>query len=211
MDGWWTDTKDTFGNLGDWFSQRVGDVTDTVGDLNAEWQRQVNRLKDKAAEFSRVFTKLEQRQPLAEQSPVLKHRYDRVMKLGLNVRQTVQGITGKIDAALRGFQDLFGLSPNMAGMGAVPLVPIAVIAGAIAAITAWLTDAYALDRQLDSLDSQIKAGVDPVVAGDNIAKSGDQPLIDVANPFKGATGLILGGVALYFFWPTLRRQWKKLS
>lgn len=196
MNGW-------FGDIGDWFTDRATDVVEFIGDTNAEFQKKVAELKTKAAEFTAVFNKLDARKKQAESSPEISREYDDVMGSAGTIKKTIENVLSKIDAAHKWIMNGIPGSNGLAGangMGALPL--IAIVVGAITAITKWLSDAYKLDRKLDSVESQIAAGVDPVTAGKNAAQ--EKSLINVSA--AGLMPLAIGGVLLYFLWPTIKRK-----
>src|SRR5690606_18926536 len=102
-----------------------------------DWQNQVDTFKQKAREFIALFTELKGKEDaLKNADDETKKRYEKLMSRGDWIFKTIQSIASKIDWAINSFSGI-----GMGGMGILPVVPIAVIAGALAVITAWLSDA----------------------------------------------------------------------
>lgn len=124
-----------------------------------EWDQNIQRLKDKATEFQTLYNKLAQKREIAAKNPELQKAYDKLMKSGDVIRTSLEKVTQAIDFGA-GF--LFGgRPPDTDQMNGVWLVPVIVLTTGVTAMTAWITSAYKLDRELDTADRMIEQGMDP--------------------------------------------------
>jgi len=165
---------------------RAGDVLSNTGTVIANsWQGAVEQLKLKAREFMDLFTWLESKRHVAATDPQVKAEYDAVMNKGRTVKATVEKTTGGIDWITGQLRARFGLAAPVT-MGALPLVPIAVIAAAVAMITAWLADAYKLKSKITYIESH---GITGSAAVDILG----------GNSYKELVGLAVIAAAVYFF------------
>lgn len=168
-----------------------------------EWQAAVDNLKMKAQEFQRVFSEL---QADAANVPAdLKSSYDSLMSRGNWVKAQIQSITNGIDF---GF-NMFSQTPLMNGvrqmgglnsLGILPLIPIAIITGGLAVIVAWLADAYTMQQKIN-IAKQTKANASQVaqILGAGSSSFG-------ANFFTSAGTMLLIGVGVMLFWPTISKS-----
>lgn len=163
-------------------------VTGAAGALADDWTDAVNRLKEKAREFTAVYsTLLNAREGLSGNDLA---RVDALLRRGNIVRSTIDGIARTVGG-------IAGLLPSktLAGyarggqLGALPLVSIAVILGAIAAITAWLSDAYVEIKRLNLAEEVHRAGGNPgVVLGDGFY---------ISQRWLGVGAVVIGGFVLW--------------
>lgn len=177
---------DILGSISSIFGQ-AGDVLSNTGTvLSNTWEAAVQNLKQKALEFRDLFTWLQSKSHIAARDPVVKAEYDKVMARGSAVRTGVEKTTGGIDWVTGQLREKFGIN-SRATMGAIPMIPIAVIAAAIAAITAWLADAYKLKSKIQYLEQHNITG---------------GAAIDVlnGNPLNSMIGIAAIGAVLYFIY-----------
>ncbi len=187
-----------------WFSDKLQAVDKTTETWSQEWQQKVNDLKAKAKEFVDMFKKLSARKSIAESDSKLAGEYNSLMDKGEWIKNSVEFITNKIDWAY----NTFFSGAQQLGLIQGLVIPIVAITGAIAAITAWLADAYMLDRKLDHLEAQIAAGIDPTVAQEGISSTYEKgSLINIdGSPFVSAGILFVIGAVIYFFWPEIQKK-----
>ena len=146
--------------------------------LNESEANAIQRFKVKAREFWDVWEELDGKSDLAESDPRLAKEYNDIMDRGITIRNNIEKVTGAIDAASnaygkavdytsRGIETAVNWFKGTFGLGAlnaIPLIPIAVIGVAMAAITKWLKDAYVLNKKLDMVDKLTAKGMDPARA-----------------------------------------------
>lgn len=184
-----------------WLKDSINTASDTVQSWSTEWQSAVDNFKTKARNFVSMYETLETKENIASKDPKIKADYDNLMSKGRWIYNVIADIAKKLDF----FNDTLGTN-KLNSMGALPLVPIAIIAGAVAVITAWMADALILSKKLDVIERLAGQGTDPVQLADKL-KEGESGLPG----FSAITGgfqklLLLGivGVVLYNVWPTLR-------
>ncbi len=172
---------------------------DTVQSWSQEWTNTVANFKTKAKQFVSDYEQLKSREKLAQSDPALANEYESLMSKGNWIYDTIISIARKID--------FIGDNQTMNSLGALPLIPIAVIVGAIAAMTAWLADAYTMKQKLDSIERLQAGGADAVDIADAINNKGS--LINVKGaPIQSLLILGVAGFALYAFWPQLKKALK---
>jgi hypothetical protein len=183
----------------------MASVGNTAQSWSVEWQNAVDNLKEKAKEFTKVFSQLQSDSGRVPQN--LRAEYDAIMSRGSWVKATIQQVTSGIDSAWSAVQSIPMLNGlrnvnNLRGMGIVPLIPIAVIAGAVAVIVAWLSDAYSLQQKINLAKS---TGASPSQAA-NIIGAGSG---STAGGFIQSVGtLLLIGAAVFLFLPTIQKAVK---
>lgn len=123
-------------------------VVSSIADIPAEWSAKVNELKARAAEFMQLFNDLSSRADQAAAAG-MSAEYNALMSRGASIKAQVQQVTSAIDNVYNSVSNLFGLSGAGFGeLGIIPLIPIAIIVGAIALLVKWISDAYTMRNKL---------------------------------------------------------------
>lgn len=106
---------------------------------NQQWTDAVNDLKEKAANFTALFSRVQSSTP---QTPALADEKLRLLNRARVVKQTVEQVTRSVDKSYKSAQDALGSETDatLQGLGVLPLIPIAIITGAAAGITYVVTD-----------------------------------------------------------------------
>lgn len=147
--------------------------------MDFEWLREVENLKTKAAEFVGVFSRLQELEPIARTNDAAFTKYQSLMDRGVTIRDRISYVTGLVDKAFQWFTDQNSPPPetvaNLQGLGLL-WVPVTIVAGAVAAIVAWLADAYVSVQELETAKELIGQGVSPADAY-RIAREGEKGLI----------------------------------
>lgn len=165
-----------------------------IDDFGAGWQAKMDELKAKAQSFNRIYAELESKRSIAEKDPALFKRYNALLKKGDWIKSIIQSITSGVDF---GASLLFGSKPPPVNeMGGLQLVPIAVIVGALSAITYFISDATVQLQEIDLLEKALDKGIDPA----NIAKARRENIFSSGTElFKFITPVIfLGGIGWLF-------------
>ena len=186
-----------------WLSDQFSAIDASVESWSQEWQDKVDELKVKAAKFTEVYNGLLTKKEIASRNPKVQGEYDALMKKGEWLKSSVQYITDKVDAVYNSF---FRSTSNQ--MGLVPLaavVPVVAIAGSITAISAWLSDAYILNRKLSHIESQVDKGATPEQAKGGVESTYNKgSLVNVeGSPVTGALMIGAVGLVVYFLWPKI--------
>lgn len=120
----------------------------------------VEKFKSKVANFLQRYDNLQTQQIDARKYPDIARQRTELLSRGRVLHVTIKTVSTMIDKVMR----LFGGS-GLNGLAVVPLLPIAAISIAVAAITKWGTDAYEFTRRLDAIKDLEAKGYDPVRAG----------------------------------------------
>lgn len=114
----------------------------------SNWDNAIASLKNKARNFNTVFDRVIATEQTAKGNPELARDFDSLVYKGDIVRSTITNVTKAIDQVTGVGRSILGNIPPE-NLGALPLVPIAVIFSASAAITYWVKDAM---QYLDKVD-----------------------------------------------------------
>lgn len=135
--------------------------------MDFEWVQEVERLKEKAAEFMGVFGRMEQLEPVARTDSSAAIRWDNLMGAAVAIRDRIAYLTGLIDSVFNWFSSNGSEPPQtVQGLGQLGVLwlPVAVIAAAVAVIVSWISDAYIEVEQLEAVKELIDRGVTPAEA-----------------------------------------------
>ncbi len=145
----------------------------------------IDRFRQQAREFWRLYQSTgDNANFVATQNPSIQREYRDLMDRGQGIRSKVEVATGiidkagaMIDTAKNWFTDTFGLGglasvnrmmPEQLGL--IPLIPIAVIAGSLAAIGKWVNDALVFNRRINEMKRLQAQGMTPTQAANVIDK-----------------------------------------
>jgi len=187
-----------------WLSDQFSAIDESVENWSQEWQDKVDELKTKASKFSEVYSGLLNKKAIAQRDPKVSREYDALMQKGDWLKSSVQYITEKVDAVYNSF--FRNTSGNQ--MGIVPfaaVVPVVAITGSITAISAWLSDAYILNRKLSHIETQVDKGASPEQAKGGVESTYNKgSLVNIeGSPVTGALMIGAVGLAVYFLWPKI--------
>lgn len=121
----------------------------------------VEKFKSKVANFTELLSNLKSRKIDAARYPDLAKKRDELTSKGNMTKNMIVSTTGTIDKVFGFFRGVTGMD----GLGIIPLLPIAAISIATAAITKWMTDAYEFSKRVDAIQALEAKGYDPVRAG----------------------------------------------
>lgn len=102
-----------------------------------EWLNAVANLRAKAAEFQALREQVLESFVIAKEYPSLLREYESLIFKSTIIENTIKSVTKGIDVIFGMFNTVFNDS-EVDGLGIVPLVPVAVILSAVAAITYWI-------------------------------------------------------------------------
>ncbi len=149
-------------------------------DLTNTEKSVIQRFKGKAREFWMLWNNLsEKRFGVVMNDPAIKKEYDALMGRGMNIKSSVETVTGLIDKAANVYDnvkewvgDTFSLGATPRHLGALPLlIPVATIGVSVAAMTKWIADAYQLNKRLEGIQRLIDQGIKPAEAADIIKRT----------------------------------------
>lgn len=164
--------------------------------LTSDVVAEVDRLREKAAEFSGVFDRFLAIRGYTVKNAALAAEWEKAYKYANTVKSAITWINNAVDSAYNTARDIFGMS----GLGVLPAIPALTVAYVSASIAAIV---FAVDWMLKIIyDAENEAKKIDLVAD---GKASDKILYTDADSlvsFGGATDsvkwLLIGAAALYF-------------
>lgn len=176
----------------------------------------LEKFRQAAIEFRDALASLVSMQSYVQSRPALKKEYDGLMSTGSTIKATVEYITTTVDKVTGFFSNLFGLG-NMpmyarpsSQLGVIPLIPIAMISGAVAVMGKWVRDVYLFERTVSEQKRLESRGLSPseasaIVQGNSSAAGGDS-LFGAFSPLIKPAAVLVGGLFLLKALPSLLSQ-----
>ncbi len=109
-----------------------GSIVQTIDDA-------ISRLQAKGTEFANVYRQLLADESAASSDPATYATWQNYKSKADTIMGTISYINSKVDTAVNWFKDLFGLG-GVDAFAFLPVLPIAYIVAAIAAMTYFITD-----------------------------------------------------------------------
>ncbi len=147
-----------------------------------EWMQAVANLKAKAAQFSVLFAQVEQTGDIVSNKPALAEQRSKLLLRGITIRTTIEALTRSIDFVVKQWNQFFGDEPAPDNLGVIPLVPVAVIASAIAAITYWINDTTKYINRVEEIKRLESQGYTPEQAYNIVEKKRQGILSAIFDP-----------------------------
>jgi len=180
----------------------MADTTATKGEEVA-WYNLVGQFRAKAQQFEQIYNKLMSDQSYALSNPALASDYRALLQIGRVTRAKIIATRNKIDSVIGWLKGLVGMNE----LGFIPLIPIAIVAASLAAITKWVTDAYAMSARIDEAKRLEAKGVPPEraakIAGRRVASQGGGLVGSLLGIHPG--WLIAGAIAVVALPPLITR------
>lgn len=187
-----------------------GTATMAWENVTEEWKQQVENVKTKAKEFAAIYNELVNQEEFVKKYPELQSEYDSLMSKGDIIRATVEKITKAIDWGAGLFNGgMNGRQLN--GMGALPLIPIAALAGAVTAMTYFISDAYKMKAKIETIKEMEAKGYNPSQIANDMERIDRSASAGIFSKLFSVSGVVLIGVGTYMFWPVIKSTVKKLS
>lgn len=175
-------------------TQRQADEFARREGMRAEDLSLIDKFKSAALNFKQRLDNLSRRKADVSKYPALQADYAALMKRGQFIKSTIESVTRTVDKVTSFFSGL----GEIKGLSVVPLLPIAVIAGAVAAITKWGTDAYTFSVKLDEIKRLEATGMSPERAASLVARNAPASLIGGFT--TNLLPIVAVGVVLFFLW-----------
>ncbi len=106
----------------------------------------INRLKQKGAEFSTAYQTHLANYEKVKGNPQLLSKWQSIKNYADKTKAVIQTINNSVDKSVNWLEDVFGMKKEnvagLAGVGALPLVPIAYVLGAVTALTYVIGQIY---------------------------------------------------------------------
>jgi hypothetical protein len=166
------------------------------------WYDVVGKFKDHAQNFKEHYVTLQgERGLVSRMDSAARADYEKLMKRGQVVGSTIKSVMSKVDAAFSWFRDKTGMSNDeilntelrakgLGEMGVLPLVPAAIIAGAITLITKWVFDAVAFEKRIAAQKALMSQGVPATEASRIVTQTVEAGTIGGATKSIAALGII---------------------
>jgi len=120
---------------------------------SAEWWNLVAQLRDGEAKVREVLARLAQQESAARSNPSLSGEYDAIMSRARSLQATISSYLSAAGAAVDWVKDAAASVKSAFGFEGLGIVPVvlggAAIAVALALVTKFLADAWALSKRLD--------------------------------------------------------------
>ena len=159
----------------------------------------IQRFRDRALEFNRLYESLRAKRVDVSQYPALAVEYNKLVTTGDSIRNSIRTVTGGIDSVVGWYNSVFGDDKEgLKGLGVLPLVPVAVAVTAIAAMGKWGRDVYLFDRRLTEVKRLEDTGISPGRAADIVG--GKAPGIFAGVTREVMIPVTVGGVSLIALW-----------
>lgn len=191
-------------------------MTETLQTLTpaerAAWFEVLGRFEAISRQFDDAVVNLRLQGEIVRGDPVLSREHDGLSRRAASTELRVRAIRSALDdvrAALRGawdrvtgawerVRDWVGLSGEIEGLGAVPLIPIAAVLAAIALVASFLTDYAKFSRKVTVYKALVDQGYPPAVASQSVQQMvPDSPWFGInLNPLIWVAA---GLVVLWFF------------
>lgn len=180
------------------FETTVARTKTVAQEWSQSWQNAIDAMRLKAREFMRVFSELEKKKAIAAKNPSLYADYQDLMKKGQWIKNTIDSI---LDS-----------ETSLNGLGALPLIPIAIILAAISAITAWLAPAYEVQQRISIAEKMLNKGIDPSRylerSESGAIETAFEKVGDTAKNIGAILPLAIGGILLWKFYPQIKKMLK---
>lgn len=182
-----------------------------VGDIPTEWNAKVAELKSTIAVFETTYEKLGTQAGVARLDPGLNADYASLMNRGAYVKSVIADTLTKLGGALNYMRSIVGMD-GMGNLGALPMVSIAFIVGAIVLAKKWNDDGVVMSRKLAMLEQTYNdaklSGASPQQLA---AISHDAAIANTGSSFLGgdlankAIFILIAGGLLYLLAPTIKK------
>lgn len=166
---------------------------------------QVAKLRRTGVEFDKVYTRLQSYQQIAAKDPTKYASYYRTLQKGDAVRAQIRKAVESVQSIGAWLKDNFNVS--LGDLGAIPLIPIAVVGGIIVATNialSWIPEAMREMSIMDAVRAAISGG-DPKLAASILEKAGKKDTTS-GNIADMAMWLAIGAVAIFVLPKLLGRR-----
>lgn len=116
----------------------------------AQWWNLQARFEEAERQVQDVLARLQAHADTARRSPEMIGSYTALMQRAASLQASIASSLQTIRNALDWLRGLTEWVPGLNGLGIAPVIGIAAIAAALAAVTKFITDALSVIRQLDA-------------------------------------------------------------
>lgn len=161
------------------------------------WYDVIGKFKSAVAKFQAEYATLQSINIDPVKYPDLSKMQLDLLRSGNTIKETIRSITGAVDSAWSWIKSTFGFDglhqmAQINGLGIAPLIPIAVVVGAVAAMVKWGLEFAAFYMKLEYAKSLAAQGLSPVQINEAMkAQESSKPLFD----FSGISKVAMFGIA----------------
>lgn len=185
--------------------------------IEAEWRDAVTRWRDVSAQFQAALELHWANRAKAESLGAEEFaRWQRQLDYALQVKTAIEMLQDALAATSEWARSTFGLAglkrignaANGAGLGGIPLIPVAVIVGSISTVTAAVYALNTYNAELERKWAYINAN--PDLTPEQVAEvlESDAPIPGLGSIKGIAVWIVIGG-ALLLFGPELVKRMKR--
>lgn len=184
-------------------------LAQTEDEKKVEWYNLVGQFKLRANEFMRIWRSLQSQASVVARFPPLQTEYSGLNNRAGIIKSMIEKVTRTVDNIMGWFRSVFGLGgiDTLEGLGILPLLPIAVIVGALTMISKWVADVYIFNKKLAEQVRLERTGLSPTAAARVIQSTAPQGIMAMFT--QNMMPILLIGGALLLFGPILLKQFKK--
>lgn len=170
------------------------------GEPTPQWWNVVARFRQQARRFWEQYERLKNID-VSGLPQNLRDEYYRLISRFEKTRETVENVTNSIDTFIGWFKGWFGMegTSSLRELGALPLVPVAVIGGAIAVMSKIVTDTVEFYKKVDIYEQAVAQGATPGQAADAVSRVQGGFFANVGN----LAPVLIAGVLFVFVLPRI--------
>jgi len=160
-----------------------------AGKLEPEEKQSISTFKKKSNEFFNLWDSLTAKKKYISRLPNdVKQEYLDLLDRGKFINDKIKWIDGLINQASAAYRNVkawlsrtFGLGDyeqlknynyqQLQGLGIIPLIPVAIIAGAVSFMGYWVNDAFQFNAKLNEIMRLEKKGLSPSKASEIVRKT----------------------------------------
>lgn len=175
--------------------------------LISDWRKTINDFRRGARKFLNDVETLRAQEATISRYPQLADQYDELMERSETIYNTIVNLTSKVDKVAQWLGvDTDNIEDgDLRGLNAVGfLIPIAVVAAAVAAMGKWASDVYIFNKRLDEIKRLESRGMSPEKAAAIAIKRPSGIIASLGgNVFRPLVPILIVGAGL---WALSRRQ-----
>ena len=173
-------------------------------DNDVVWYDVISKFKNYATKFASQYNELKNTGIDPDKYPELADEQLDLLRRGNSIQNSIREITGQVDSTWTwlksqfGFSGLADVSNLTPGLGFVPLIPLAVVAGSVALIAKWIFDYNEFSTKLSEVKRLEQKGYSSVQASEIVDKLfGDKGIFSDIG--KALPYIAVGGIGLLLY------------
>lgn len=186
-------------------AQEKPPMTGTAAD-ETKWYDVIGRLKTDVAKFWANYNALLRQKDFIDAHPEMKMEYAGLVRHGTYIKSEINRVNAIIEK-VKGWWSYIKAGVGFGELGAIQLLPIAVIAGASAIILKWLADVYVFAKKIEEIKRLEAKGLSPAKAAAIVERI--SPTSGILGGFLGKNMIwVVAAGAMMMFWPQIMKMMK---